>query len=346
MSKKIAEQGAVIAAAPDPQRRKFVQWAAAAPLAAVGAGAAAQQGYPNHPIRVIVPVPAGGTLDLIGRQLGQRVQGALGQPMFFENRAGASGQVGAAAAARAPADGYNLLLGNDPPFSIVPALGNPMQFNPENDFVTLSLLCQAQLVMVVAGDFPANNFRELVAYIKANPGKVPYASAGIGSQHHIGMELLMVRTGMNMIHVPYAGIAPAFQSLLSGETKLLFGALTLPLPHIGTGKVKPIGVTGLQRHPLLPNAPTFAELGVPDYTVSAWFGLFAPAATPGDIVRRLSSVVWDAVSSRDFIDNVLLKIGFELNTTVSPDKFGQFLRDDRRRWREAVAQIDPSKFKT
>ena len=334
-------------AKPDALRRRLLGMAAAAPLASAGlsGGTFAQQGYPNRPIRAIVPVPAGGTLDLIGRQVGQRILPALGQPLVIENRSGAAGQVGVAAAARSPADGYTLLLANDPPFSILPALGNPMQYNPDTDFAPLSLLCQASLVLVVAGDFPAANLREMVAYIRANPGKVPYASAGVGSQHHIAMERFIGLAGLDMIHVPFAGIAPAFNSLLSGETKLLFAALTLPLPHIATGKVKAIALSGARRHPLLPNVATFMELGYTDYLFSVWFGMFAPAATPPDIVKRLSGVIWEAVSSRDFIDNVLLKIGFDLDTAYSPERFPAFLREDRQRWKEAVARIDPAKFK-
>lgn len=332
---------------PDTLRRRLVLMAASAPLASTGFSgtALAQQGYPNRPIRAIVPVPAGGTLDLIGRQVGQRILPALGQPLVIENRSGAAGQVGVAAAARSTADGYTLLLANDPPFSILPALGNPMQYNPDTDFAPLSLLCQASLVLVVAGDFPAANLREMVAYIRANPGKVPYASAGVGSQHHIAMERFIGLAGLDMIHVPFAGIAPAFNSLLSGETKLLFAALTLPLPHIATGKVKAIALSGARRHPLLPSVATFMELGYADYLFSVWFGMFAPAATPPDIVRRLSGVIWEAVSSRDFIDNVLLKIGFDLDTAYTPERFPAFLREDRQRWKEAVARIDPAKFK-
>ena len=220
-----------------------------------------------------------------------------------------------------------------------------MQFNPDNDFAPISLLAQASLVLVTSNDLPVNNLRELVAYIKTNPGKIPYASAGIGSQHHIGMERFMVMTGLDMVHIPYAGIAPAFNSLLAGETKMLFAALTLPLPHIATGKVKAFGVSGPQRHTLLPNVPTFIEQGFADFTVGAWFCLFAPAATPNDIVKRLQSVVWEAISSRDFIEKVLFKMGFELNTSISPEKFPTFLKEDRKKWSEVVAQINPLKFK-
>lgn len=331
---------------PNERRRNLIRLGLAAPISLLGvSNSFSQQIYPNRPIRAIVPVPAGGTLDLIGRQLSQRIQPALGQSLVIENRSGAAGQVGVAAVARSIADGYTLLLANDPPFSILPALGNPMQFNPDNDFAPISLLAQASLVLVTSNDLPVNNLRELVAYIKTNPGKIPYASAGIGSQHHIGMERFMVMTGLDMVHIPYAGIAPAFNSLLAGETKMLFAALTLPLPHIATGKVKAFGVSGPQRHTLLPNVPTFIEQGFADFTVGAWFGLFAPAATPNDIVKRLQSVVWEAISSRDFIENVLFKMGFELNTSISPEKFPTFLKEDRKKWSEVVAQINPLKFK-
>jgi tripartite-type tricarboxylate transporter receptor subunit TctC len=325
-------------------RRSFTRVAASLPFAGLSQFASAQAAFPIRPIKCLVPFPAGGTLELIGRHVGQRVQAQLGQPLVFENKPGAAGQLAASIAARAPADGYNLLLGNDPAFSIIPALGTTMQFNPETDFAPVSLLCQASLALVTASDFPAKNLQELLIYAKANPGKIAYASAGIGSQHHIAMERFMGKVGIDMIHIPYQGIAPAFNSLLAGDTKILFAALTLPLPHIATGKVKALAVTGAQRHPLLPAVPTFMEQGIADYVISAWFGMFAPAATPTPIVKHMSSVVWAAVSSKDFIDNVLLKIGFELNTAITPERFAAFLREDRQRWKESVAQIDPKKL--
>lgn len=326
----------------DPLRRRVL----AAVAGALGASALpvmAQGAYPNKPVRCLVPFPAGGTIELIGRHVGQRLQASLGQPLVFENRAGAAGQLAAAAAARSAPDGYTVLLSNDSPFSILPALGTPMQFNPDTDFASISLLAQASLALVTAASFPANNLQELVAYVKANPGKIPYASAGIGSQHHIAMERFMGRTGMDMIHVPYQGIAPAFNSLLAGDTKVMFAALTLPLPHIASGKVKALAVSGAQHHALLPNVPTFGEQGIADYNVTAWFGMFAPAATPPDITKKLSAAVWDAVSTKDFAE-VLHKIGFELDTSVTPDRFQAFLREDRRKWKEAIAQIDPKKL--
>ncbi len=324
-------------------QRRLLMTAAAGALGSTAFPVSAQGGYPNRPVRCLVPFPAGGSIELIGRHVGQRIQSGLGQPLVYENRPGAAGQLAAAAAARSPADGYTLLLSNDSPFSIIPALGTPMQFNPDTDLAPISLLAQASLALVAAAGFPANNLQELVAYLKANAGKIPYASAGIGSQHHIAMERFMGRVGVDAIHVPYQGIAPAFNSLLAGDTKILFAALTLPLPHIASGKVKALAVSGAQRHALLPNVPTFGEQGIADYNVTAWFGMFAPAATPTDITKRLSGAVWDAVSTKDF-GEVLHKIGFEIDTGITPEKFPAFLREDRRRWKEAIAQIDPKKL--
>ncbi len=331
-------------------RRTVLRAAAAAPwalpglMAGAGSAAHAQGAYPNRPIKVVIPVPAGSAFDAVIRPLGQRLQPTLGQPFVIENRPGASLTLGTQLVARAPADGYTLLLANDVPFSILPALNFPMQFDPDRDFVPLSLLTQVSLALIASSNFPANTLAEFIAYVKANPGKVTYGTGGVGSQHHVAMERLMARMGMSMLHVPYQGIAPAFSGLLAGDTHVMLAAIALPAQHLKSGRLKAIAFTGEQRHPNLPDTPTFKESGFADYVISAWFGTFAPAGTPPDITRKLASGMWDIASSKEFTDAVLLPAGFDPMPSISPEQFPAFIREDRRRWRESIAKIDPKRL--
>ncbi|MES2184839.1 MAG: tripartite tricarboxylate transporter substrate binding protein [Pseudomonadota bacterium] len=324
-------------------RRHAIALAAGA-FAGMATPTLAQSAYPNHPIRIVVPVPPGGAFDLVIRPLGQRVQPVLGQPFILDNKPGAASMLGAQLVARAPADGYTLLLANDVPFSIMPALGMPMPFDPDRDFVPLSMLSQVSLFLITAAGFPAANVREFIAYVKANPGKATYSTGGVGTPHHVAMERLMVNAGMDMLHVPYQGIAPAFNGLLAGDVNVMLVALTVASEHIKSGRLKALAFTGPQRHPKAPGVPTFRESGFPDYVVSALFALFAPAGTPPEITRRLSGAVWDTVSSDEFNDNVLLPGGFDPHPSVPPDKLPAFIREERRKWRDALAKIDPRKF--
>jgi tripartite-type tricarboxylate transporter receptor subunit TctC len=268
----------------------------------------------------------------------------LGQPFVIENRPGASLTLGTQLVARAPADGYTLLLANDVPFSILPALSYPTQFDPDRDFVPLSLLTQVSLALIAGSAFPANTLQEFIAYVKANPGKVTYGTGGVGSQHHVAMERLMARTGMDMLHVPYQGITPAFKGLLAGETQVMLAAIALPAQHLKSGRLKALAFTGPQRHPHLPNVPTIRESGFPDYVISAWFGMFAPAGTPAEVTRKLSSSIWEVASSNEFTETVLLPAGFDPHPSVAPDQFAAFIREDRRRWKESIAKVDPKRL--
>lgn len=327
-----------------PARRRALGMAAALPFALTAGGAAAQSAWPNRPIRVVIPVPAGSAFETVMRPLGQRVQPLLGQPFFIDNKPGASLMVGTINVARSPGDGYSILLANDTPFSILPALNTPMQYDPDRDFAPLGVIAQASLVLITQANFPANTVQEFIAYVKANPGKVNYGSGGVGGQHHIAMENLIGRYGLDMLHVPYQGIGPAFNALLAGDTQCMLAAIALPSAHLKSGRLKAFAWTGTHRHPNLPNTPTFAEAGVADYVVGAWFGLFAPASTPAYITRRLQQTIWGVVSSKEYTDNVLLPAGFDPNPSVAPEQFGTFLREDRRKWRDWVSRIDPKKL--
>lgn len=329
---------------PNGLSRRSALGLAASALAGIAAPVHAQGTYPNRPVRVVIPVPAGSAFDAVIRPLGLRTQPVLGQPFLIDNKPGASLMLGTQFVARAAADGYTLLLANDVPFSILPALSMPMQFDPDRDFVPLSLLTQVSLALITNANFPANTLQEFIAYAKANPGKLSYGTGGVGGQHHVAMERLMARTGIDMLHVPYQGIAPAFNAFLAGDTNVMLAAIALPREHIKSGRLKALAFTGAQRHPNLANVPTFRESGFPDYVISAWFGMFAPSGTPMEITKRLSTTIWEAASTKEFTDSVLLPAGFDPYPSVPPEQFAAFIREDRRKWRESVAMINPKKL--
>ena len=303
------------------------------------------QEFPNRPIKVTVPFAPGGSVDQMGRHIGGKLSQKWGQAIAIESRPGANSLLGTAFVAKAPADGYNILMAADPAFSIIPLLNKNMPFNPDKDFAPLSIMCQISFLIVAHSSFPANTLVEMISYAKANPGKVSYSTPGIGSQHHIMFEALAAQLGIELLHVPYQGIAPSTNALLSGEVNLLMGALALPLPHIRSGRVKALGFAGTQRHPLLPQVPTIQEvLGFP-FEAQAWFGAFAPAVTPPDIVQKLSHAIWEVTSSKDFSENFLIPNGYNPENRITPSMFPRFLQEDRARWAKAIAMVPPEKLK-
>ena len=326
-------------------RRGALRCAVAGVLPLAWSQAFAQGAYPNRPIRVVIPVPAGSAFDTVIRPLGQRLLPALGQPFVIDNKPGASLTMGTVNVASSPPDGYSILLANDTPFSILPALNTPLQYDPDRDFAPLGVIAQAALMLIAGAAFPANTLQEFLAYVKANPGRVTYGTGGVGSQHHIAMETLAARNDLDMLHVPYQGIGPAFTGLLAGSTHVMLAAIALPAQHIKSGRLKAMAWTGARRHPNFADLPTFQEAGIADFVCGAWFGLFAPAATPPEITRKLTSSIWTVVSSKEYTDNVLLPAGFDPNPSTPPEQFGTFLREDRRKWREWVQRIDPKKLR-
>jgi tripartite-type tricarboxylate transporter receptor subunit TctC len=319
-------------------------------MAALGAMASNQMKaqtseFPNRPIKVTVPFAPGGSVDQMGRYIGGKLTQKWGQAITIESRPGANSLLGTTHASKAPPDGYNLLMAADPAFSIIPLLNKNMPFNPDKDFAPLSIMCQISFLIVAHSSFPANTLAEMISYAKANPGKVSYSTPGIASQHHIMFEALASQLGIELLHVPYQGIAPSTNALLSGEVNLLMGALALPLPHIRSGRVKALGFANSQRHPLLPQVPTIQEvLGFP-FEAQAWFGAFAPAATPPDIVQKLSNAIWEITSSKDFSENFLIPNGYNPENRITPAMFSRFLQEDRARWSKAIAMVPPEKLK-
>ena len=261
---------------------------------------ASAQTFPNKPITLVVPAPPGGVVDATGRLLGEAMSRQLGQPVVIDNRGGASGNIGYSHVARAPGDGYTLLTS----YSAF-HLGNPSLFPKpgwaQSDFVPIAMAAVATNVIAVHPSIPANTLGELIAYLKANPDKVSYASQGSGSLAHVGTEIFKAQTATSIVHVPYRGSGPAIQDMLSGQVQLFITTPPSVMQHIQAGKLKGIAVTGKSRHPGLPQVPTTAEAGLPGFELEGWVAIFAPAATPVDVVNRLAAAVKASVETPDVI---------------------------------------------
>ena len=258
------------------------------------------QTFPTKPITLVVPAPPGGVVDATGRLLGEAMSRQLGQPVVIDNRGGASGNIGYSHVARAPGDGYTLLTS----YSAF-HLGNPSLFPKpgwaQSDFVPIAMAAVATNVIAVHPSIPANTLGELIAYLKSNPDKVSYASQGSGSLAHVGTEIFKAQTSTSILHVPYRGSGPAIQDMLSGQVQLFITTPPSVMQHIQSGKLKGIAVTGKSRHPGLPQVPTTAEAGLPGFELEGWVALFAPAATPVEVINRLAAAAKASVEAPEVI---------------------------------------------
>lgn len=262
---------------------------------ALGAPASAQtRDFPARPVRLVVPVPPGGSVDVMARILSPRWGEVMGQNVIIDYRPGANTIVGSEHVARAPADGYTLLI-NTLPFVVNPALYPKMPFDTERDFAAVSLLGSSPFVLVVHPSVPAKTVRELIALAKAHPGKLNYSSAGNGSNLHVAAELFKNLTGTNIVHVPYGGGGPALIAILNGEAGVSFLSLVAATGHIATGRMRALGITSAKRSKIMPQLSTIAEQGVPGYDFGAWFGVYAPAATPAPVIKTLNDTITRAL---------------------------------------------------
>ena len=314
----------------------------AASLAALACGGAplaqAQTAYPSRPIVMVVPQAAGGTNDIVGRVVSQKLGEVLGGPVVVENRPGAGGNIGTQAVARGARDGYTLLMTISSSQAINPALYKNPGFDPVKDFRPVSLVGAVPNVLLVHPSFPAKDVAELLALVKARPGHYQYASAGNGTLNHLLGEMLNSMAGVSLQHVPYKGVAPALNDVLGGQLPMLFASLPSSLAHIQAGKLRPLAVSGPARSPVLPNVPTLAET-VPGYNGTLWIGLFAPAGVPQEVFDRLQGGMAKALAAKDLRDT-LEKQGVELAGTperpVSPDQFAALLTEDIAKWARIV----------
>ena len=296
------------------------------------------QGYPNKPIRMIVPFAPGGASDFVGRIMQPRLTELLGQQVIVENRAGASGNIGLDAAAKAPADGYTIFLGNIGTVAINPAVFRAsLTVTPTKDFIAVTQVVDVPSALVAHPSLPANNIKELVAYAKANPGKLNYGSPGSGSQNRLEMEVLRKLENLDMVHVPYKGGAgPAMTGLIGGETQLMFVTVSSAIGHVRGGRVKLLGVSSAKRLEAAPNAPTVGESGYPGLTGGSWQGVFVPAGTPKEVVDRLLPAVLQTMQTPD-VATRLANGGVEV-VTSSPAAFAEFVAAETQKWARVVRE--------
>ena len=292
--------------------------------------------YPQKPIRVVVPVPPGGVVDIVARLLGPKLTESLGQTVIVDNRVGASSNIGMELAARAPADGYTLLA-NTIMLVVNPALFPKLPFVPENDFKPVSLVIVVPSVIVAHPSVPARNVAQLVALAKARPGVIKYSSAGSGSLTHLGAELFKYLTHTDLLHVPYKGGAAAVIAVVSGESDVSFQTPLATTQQIAAGRLRAIAVTGRKRLGLLPEVPTVAESGVPNYEFNSWVGILVPTSTPPAIVTRLNEHVVKAVRAPD-ISERLAREGADV-VASSPEYFGKVIADETALWRKVIGEM-------
>lgn len=303
-------------------------------------GAADAQDYPNKPIKFIVPYPPGGGTDVIARILQEPLAAELGQPIIIDNRGGAAGNLGTDLAAKAPADGYTILFTLSS-HTINPKLYDKLPFDVERDFAAVSLATLVPQILVAHPSVPVNDVKELIALAKANPGKLNYASVGTGSPGHIAGELFKLKTGVDIVHIPYKGGGPAVIDTIGGQVQLLFVTMPAAWQHVKAGKLKALAVTSAKRTVTAPDVPTIGESGVPDYVVDSWYGALAPAKTPPAVIAKLNAA-FAKVLDNPQIKERLLAQGAEAAPS-SPAEFDRRIKEELAKWDAVIktAKIKP-----
>jgi len=294
---------------------------------------ATAQPYPSKPVRIIVNFPAGGVADIYARIIGAKVQDAWGQPVVVENRTGGGGNIGADAVAKSAPDGYTLNMSAIGPHAVNVSLFSKMPYDPVKDFAAIALVLEAEGLLVVHPTVPANNIAELIAYARANPGKLTFASAGPGTASHLAGELFKTMAKVDMLHIPYKGNVPAITDLLAGQTSLLFATMPTVLPHAKAGKLRAIATLGSERSAATPELPTIGET-LKGFEVNNWIGLFAPAGTPPEIVRRWNAEVMRIMRSPDI--QARLPVDGARFTPNTPEQFSAFVKSEIAKWAPVV----------
>jgi tripartite-type tricarboxylate transporter receptor subunit TctC len=299
------------------------------------------QAYPSKPVTIIVPWPPGGPSDTAARPMAKGLSDVFGKPFIIDNRGGAGGNIGTDLVTKAAPDGYTLLITSSAPIAINPSIYKKMPFNPATDLAPITNLIRVPLVLVVNPSIPAKNLQELIAYIKTKKD-VQYASSGSGTPQHLTAELFKTTAKLDMLHVPYKGSAPAITDLLGGHVPLMFDSTIAILPHIKGGKVRAIAVTGAKRSPQLPDVPTFSEAGMPGFESYAWYGFFAPAKTPKDVIDKLDAAAIKVMKTPEY-QRVLEETGSEF-VGDTPENFAAFVKAEAAKWgkvaKETGATVD------
>jgi tripartite-type tricarboxylate transporter receptor subunit TctC len=322
-------------------RRRFTVRGLALAAAVVAAPLAAHaQLYPAKPVTIVVPFAAGGTTDILARVIGQALNKELGQSVLVDNRAGAGGNIGAQLAAKAVPDGHTLFMGTVGTHAINQSLYKKLPFDPVKDFAPLTRVAMVPNLLVAHPGKPYKNVKELVAYAKANPGKVNFGSSGSGSSIHLSGELFNALAKVDMVHVPYKGSAPAVTDLVGGQIDIMFDNMPSAIQHVRSGRLRALAVTTAKRSPELPDVPTIAEAGVPGYEATSWFGMFAPAGTPAPVVARLHGALVKVLAD-PAVKKKLAEQGAE-PYSESPEQFAEFMRKETAKWSKVVKESGAS----
>jgi len=319
-----------------PHRRLLLALAASTVLAA-GPGAALAQAFPSKPIRWVIVAPAGSSLDVIARAMQDKLRESLGQPIVIDNRVGAGGTLGTNEVAKSPPDGHTWVMSFNGPLSYAPFLYSKLPYNPARDLQPVVLTTSQPNLIAVSASFPASNMRELVAVLKANPGRYNFASVGNGSSSHLTMEYVKALTQTFAVHIPFNGGPPAVMSTVSGDTQILATVPTVVTPHIASGRMKAIAVTGSQRYGLLPNVPTVAESGVPElrgFEAIAWNGVLVAAGTPRPIVDRINAAMNAALADPQVKER--LRIAGLDGAGGTPEQFAKLMADEATKWEPVI----------
>ena len=307
-------------------RRWILAWA----IAAVAASAAAQD-FPTHPVKIIVPWPPSGNIDITARTVAPALSEALGQQVIVENRAGAGGRIGTTAVAKSPADGYALLLGSTGTITAGPAVFKNISYDPVKDLVAIGPIQSVPLVLTAAPNTPVSTYKEFVALANSKPGGLTIASAGSGSSNHLAIELLIRQANLKLVHVPYKGSGPAITDLLGSQVETMMDQLAASIEHVRNGRLKALALSSKKRSPLLPDVPTLDESGVPGYEASTFTGIFAPAGIPGPVADKLTSALRRALSD-ETVRERYRSMGVEL-MDMSRAEFAAYVRADYEKWR-------------
>src|SRR5689334_8533339 len=307
-------------------------------VAALLALPASAQDYPAKPVRIVVPYPAGGVADLLPRTVGAKLAEKWKQPVVVENKPGASGNIGMAEVARADPDGYTLALAPTGNLTVNQFLFKDLPFDVTRDFMPVTLLATSPNVLVVHPSVPAKTFKELIAYAKANPGKLNFSSPGSGSGAHLAGELLNTEAGIKTVHVPYKGMAPAVSDLVGGQVQMMFAGISTALQHIKAGKLVALAIASPQRSTQLPDVPTVAESGLPGFDVTSWYGIVVRSGTPQTIVRKLHADMAEALAAPD-VKEKLATLGLDPSGNT-PEEFQRLIAAESRKWSEIVRKAD------
>lgn len=303
-------------------------------LAAAFAQGAVAQNYPAKPVHVVVPWPPGGLVDVAGRVVGAKLQAAMGQPFLIDNKPGAGGVIGADLVAKAEADGYTIMLTTSA-LNMNAAIGRKLPFNVANDFVPIAAMAYAPSILVVHPSLGVSSVKDLIALAKAKPGQLSYASAGQGTPAHLSAELLKTMMGLYIVHIPYKGAPPAMTDQIAGRIDFHFANAAVALPQIAAGKVRALAVTSAQRFAALPDVPTMAEAGVPDFEADQWIGFLAPRGTPPAVLERLLAEIQKAIGMDD-VRATLAKRGMTAAAPATAAQFADYLKKDLARWAGVV----------